>query len=148
VAPTPQYEDTEVLDAHPFHAAVVFYPGCGGALGFGYGSGSAGYWRPEHPVRHNHGTADTTTPIASCRTRRDRAWSSYGAVPGTSIELVWEEYAGVGHGFDAAVSSSSFPSTKCTPTEASDPSLTSKCAMRDADLDSFAFLDGYLDPAF
>lgn len=53
-----------------------------------------------------------------------------------------------GHGFDAAAVSTSFPSTKCTPAEASDPSLMSKCAMCDADLDSFAFFDGYLDPAF
>lgn len=115
-------------------AAVVFYPGCGSNLGYGYSSSSPGYWRPDVSVRWNHGDADGTVPFESCGERIDNALTTYLA----DIDL--DLYESVGHSFDQNDPPGlyTFPTTKCTPQEtASEPT---RCARQDADIDSLTFI--------
>ncbi|MFT3776412.1 MAG: hypothetical protein QM820_64550 [Minicystis sp.] len=123
-------------------ASVVFYPGCGPNLGYGYDDDDPlnidpGYWRPDVPMRWNHGEADGTTPFAPCDLRVDEAVSTYGA----SIDF--DHYASVDHSFDMYVSGEdpsiyAFPTAKCSPADT--VTYPSKCARWDADIDSLAFI--------
>ncbi|ATB30379.1 dienelactone hydrolase family protein [Melittangium boletus] len=111
-----------------FRTTVLFYPGCGAALGFG--SPGASTWRPHHDLRFNIGTADSL--YSNCQSRATTAISTYGSTPGSGHELAFVAYTGAGHGFDGGAQSWSTSPTPCsTPDE---------CAMKAADIDSLAFL--------
>lgn len=137
MAATPRTSSVAYVDPPAYAAAVTFYPGCGSALGYGLTSSVDGYWRPGNPMRMHHGMTDSL--FGSCDRRHDNAWSVYGATEGTADELVWREYAGVGHSFDLT-GTTAFPTSKCSAAELADPSLAAQCAMRDADVDSLAFI--------
>jgi dienelactone hydrolase len=124
-------------DSRP-QAVVVFYPGCGANLGYGYSNqASPGFWRPDVPVRWNHGELDTDTPIGPCEARADRAVSFYAE------DVDFEPYDDADHSFDrndAAQDGSiyAFATTSCTPTqEATYPEM---CDRWDADMDSLNFI--------
>jgi dienelactone hydrolase len=115
-------------------AAVAFYPGCGEDLEYGYGDiSNAGFWRPDIPLRWNHGESDNTTAIAPCQARIAVAENTYNKT------IEFQSYPSVDHGFDKPASSSEgFPTTACTQAEYNlNPTL---CARRGADLDSLDFL--------
>ncbi|APR77808.1 dienelactone hydrolase [Minicystis rosea] len=128
-------------------AAVIFYPGCGADLGFGYekGTGTAanpqdpGYFRPDIPVRWNHGTGDTTVPIGACQARIDEAIATYAS------DITLDAYAGAAHSFDMNPGTTNaerwaFPTTKCDAAELANTANADLCARRDADIDSWAFI--------
>lgn len=128
-------------------AAVVFYPGCGADLGFGYVKGTgtaaspedAGFFRPDIPVRWNHGNADTTVPVGACQARVDAAIADYGS------DITLDVYAGAAHSFDINTGTTNaqrwaFPTTSCTAAELADSNNADLCARRDADIESMAFL--------
>ncbi|WAS99348.1 dienelactone hydrolase family protein [Nannocystis punicea] len=139
MAATPSTSNTPYTTALPWAAATAFYPGCGSQMGYGFKISQPidGWWRPANPVRLHMGESDTFR--AHCQRRVDNAWNVYGADPGTADELIWRTYPGVGHSFDRA-GTLTFPTAKCTSSEAADPTLRELCAMRDADVDSLAFL--------
>lgn len=139
MAATPRASNVAYVDPPAYAAAVTFYPGCGPALGYGfsYYYDTDGYWRPGNPMRLHHGSSDSL--FTDCRDRALNAHSVYGATPGTADELVWVEYTGVGHSFDL-VGTTAFPTSKCNATELANASKKAECAMRDADIDSLAFI--------
>jgi dienelactone hydrolase len=126
-------------------AAVVFYPGCGANLGYGYSGGAPGYWRPDVPIRWNHGEDDATTAFGPCEDRVDRAVSTYGA----SIDF--DHYDNVGHSFDMNTvaddgSLYAFATVKCTA--AQQMATPTRCARWDADIDSLAFITSQIHGSF
>lgn len=137
IAATPRDDDDPYADAPDYAAAIAYYPGCGGALGYGLTSTKDGYWRPAAPMRLHHGTADSL--YGSCDRRADNAIANLGAGPGSADELHWIEYPGVGHSFDNT-GGRAFPTSTCSASELADAALAKSCAQRDADLDSLSFL--------
>lgn len=129
-------------------AAVTFYPGCGSLLGFGYhiGNGTAaspqdpGYFRPDVPLRWNHGEADTTVAFGPCLARMNEANTPTYA---SGVEI--DTYAGVNHSFDMNTGTTNaqlwaWPAAKCSAAELLDPTKVELCAREDADIDSMAFI--------
>ncbi|EPX55324.1 hypothetical protein D187_009319 [Cystobacter fuscus DSM 2262] len=111
-----------------FRTTVLFYPGCGSDLGFG--TPGASTWRPHHELRFNIGTEDDF--FFNCQSRATTAQSTYGSTPGSGHELVFIPYTDAEHGFDGE--------SQTWPTSTTPCSTPDMCAMRDADLDSLAFL--------
>ncbi|WP_395854327.1 dienelactone hydrolase family protein [Cystobacter fuscus] len=111
-----------------FRTTVLFYPGCGSDLGFG--TPSASTWRPHHDLRFNIGTEDSF--FSNCQSRATTAGSTYGSTPGSGHELVFVSYADAEHGFDGE--------SQTWPTSTTTCSTPDTCAMKDADIDSLAFL--------
>lgn len=140
MAATPRTSNVAYVDPPAYAAAVTFYPGCGTALGYGmsYSLNNDGYWRPGNPMRLHHGSSDSLS--TDCRKRALKAQNTYGATPGSADELLWVEYAGVGHSFDLVGSDTTFPTGKCSVAELADSTKKAECAMRDADIDSLAFI--------
>lgn len=146
MAATPSTSNVAYVDPPTYAAAVTFYPGCGTALGYGmsYSLSKDGYWRPGNPMRLHHGGTDSL--ITDCRKRALNAQNNLGAGLGTPDELVWREYAGVGHSFDMVGTTTAFPTAKCDVGELADPTKKAECAMRDADLDSLDFILDRVSP--
>ncbi len=136
MAATPRASDVPYADPPAYAAAVTFYPGCGPALGYGfsYATGSDGYWRPGNPMRLHHGSSDGL--VTDCRERATNVQTSF---PASADALLWVEYPGVGHSFDH-VGTTTFPTSKCNATELANAAKKAECAMRDADIDSLAFI--------
>jgi dienelactone hydrolase len=111
-----------------FRTTVLFYPGCGSALGFG--SPLASTWRPHHDLRFNIGTKDKFH--ADCASRANTALSTYGSTAGSGHELAFVSFELAEHGFDGESQGWPTPATPCTTAD--------ECAMKTADLDSLAFL--------
>ena len=132
-AATPRTSNTARASADMvFAATVVFYPGCGSALGFN--SPSSSYFRPYADLRLNIGDADSF--YANCQTRADRAVNNYGSTAGSGHEVVFAGYSGAAHSFDNF--SQTWPTTVCTGSS----TTGDECAMRDADIESLEFLLG------
>lgn len=113
-----------------FVATVLFYPGCGSALGFG--NPATGYWRPYTDLLLNVGAPDPNDPTnsydsfyANCAARADRAIAPYAA------PVTFAGFAGAAHSFDNV--SQTWPTSACSL-------ATDDCAMRTADIDSLAYL--------
>jgi dienelactone hydrolase len=123
-------------DARPT-AVVVFYPGCGENLGFGYSGSDPGYWRPDVPMRWNHGEDDATTAFGPCEERVDEALATYAS------DIDFDHYDFVDHSFDINTVADdgaiyTFPTVKCTAAQTA--STPTRCARWDADIDSLAFI--------
>ncbi|MBM7112016.1 dienelactone hydrolase family protein [Archangium primigenium] len=118
-------ETAEQVSNTPFRTTVLFYPGCGAALGFG--TPGASTWRPHHDLRFNIGDADGFH--GDCAARATTALTTYGSTAGSGHELVFVSYADAGHGFDGE-------------SQAWNPSCTTpdECAMVSADVASLSFL--------
>jgi dienelactone hydrolase len=132
------YRDSNTVrsgsDATRFRISVVFYPGCGSALGFG--SPTSSYWRPDHDLRMNLGGADALTP--NCEARADTAISTYGATSGSGRQVLRITYTGAAHGFDGE--SQTWPSSSTCPDETPDTQEEADlCAMIKADINSWIF---------
>lgn len=108
-----------------FRTTVLFYPGCGAALGFG--SPGASTWRPQHALRFNIGTADSF--YSNCNSRVNTAVSVYGAT------VSYSAYSGAGHSFDGGSQNWSTAPASCVGLTANE------CAMRNADVASLSFLN-------
>lgn len=118
-------------DATRFSLTVVFYPGCGPALGFG--SPSSSYWRPAHDLRMNLAKLDEL--YDNCNTRASTAISTYGATSGSGRQVLRISYEQANHGFDNE--SQTWPPSSCTwPSPDFDADT---CAMRGADINSWIF---------
>lgn len=111
-----------------FATTVLFYPGCGSALGFG--SPSTGYWRPYNDLIINVGDDDSF--YSNCQTRANRAISTYGSTAGSGHEVVFVGHVDAAHSFDNG--SQAWPVSECVNQVGDD------CAMRSGDIDSLAFL--------
>lgn len=137
MAATSREDDVALAGGSPYAAAVAYYPGCGEALGYGLdvSEDDPGFYRPRAPMRLHHGTSDPLHP--HCDIRADHAIAELGAGPQGSAPLTWVEYAGVGHSFDNQ-GTTAFPTAECSAAEWQ--TAAPMCAMRDADLDSRAFL--------
>jgi dienelactone hydrolase len=112
-----------------FAATVLFYPGCGSALGFS--SPSSSYWRPYNDLRLNIGDDDSF--YANCQTRANRAINNYGSTPGSGHEVIFAGYVDAAHSFDTV--SQAWPASTCGA-----PNIGDTCAMQAADIDSLSFL--------
>jgi len=125
-AATPRSSDTlRPSGERVFVATVLFYPGCGSALGFG--NPSTGDWRPYADLLLNVGAADPF--YANCSARASRAVTAYAA------PVTFAGFSGAVHSFDDV--SQAWPASAC-----SQP--TDECAMRTADINSLAYLLGRL----
>ncbi len=122
------------VDDHRFIATVVFYPGCGGNLGFGGVANS--YYRPFRDVRMNMGESDNF--FSNCSSRAAKAVNTYAAVPGSGHAFLFNGYTAAEHSFDA--DSQTWPVNYCLD----NPPTGDTCAMNAADIDSMAFLKAHL----
>jgi dienelactone hydrolase len=141
MAATPRASNVAYVDPPAYAAAVTFYPGCGSALGYGmsYTLNRPGYWRPANPMRLHHGTSDSLH--GDCQWRSTNAWAVYPeSLPSADDELLWVSYPGVGHSFDHVGTNTAFPTSKCDAAALADVTRKAECAMRDADIDSLAFI--------
>lgn len=130
-AATPRDSDTARASTDMvFAATVVFYPGCGSALGFD--SPSSSYYRPYNDLRFNLGDVDSF--YSNCQTRANRAVNTYGSTTNSGHEVIFAGYAGADHSFDNG--SQTWPASVCS---GSSPT-GDDCAMRDADIESLEFL--------
>lgn len=109
-----------------FSTTVVYYPGCGAALGFD--APDTSFWHPYADFRMNIGDLDDL--YANCDDRMEDAIALNTGIGAPEIE--YEVYADAGHSFDAE--SQTWPTAACTP-----PSTGDVCAMNDADIDSLDF---------
>ena len=123
---------TAADEARALDASVVFYPGCGTALGFVSGARvDSSFWRPHHDLRFN--VADLDPLEAECMTRATIAQTNFDAVDGTAHEVVLTPYPDAEHSFDTFTAD--WPVDRCAP---EDPP-SNECAARAADLDSYDF---------
>lgn len=118
-------------EARALDATVVFYPGCGAALGFNGGSTiDASFWRPHHDLRFN--VADLDPLETDCETRATIAQTRFND-DGIEREVDLTPYPNAEHSFDT--STADWPTERCA---AGDPA-SNECAARAADLDSYDF---------
>jgi dienelactone hydrolase len=128
---------TTTDEGRALDASVVFYPGCGAALGFnGSSRVDSSFWRPHHDIRFN--VADLDPLEADCATRASIAENDFDSVDGTSHEVDLTSYANAEHSFDT--STADWPAQRCAP----DDPPSNECAARSADLDSYDFFESRL----
>ena len=136
-AETFRQQDTSLYESpadetHALRAAVAFYPGCGGNLGFNIQAYS--FWRPHRDLRLNHAALDPLS--ANCASRAETALTAYSSGPGSGHWVDWVLYEDAHHSFDTSPTSE-WPNDTCSPGDTRD---ADECAQRSADIDSLEFL--------
>lgn len=126
---------------HIFLVSVIYYPGCGGLLGFNTPSSPGpvtSFWRPYRPIYIHVGKEDHPR-YETCSSRYDTAIASYP----TAGPPTFFGYDNATHSFDAG--SQAWITPKCSSSSVPPVVDTfNNCAMRSSDIDSFAFFQAQL----